>query len=597
MRKPIFIFMSLIMILSMLLAACGAATPTAAPQQEQAPAAEQEEAPAAEQEEAPAPAPTEAPAAEQPEEAQAPAEAKGVMVVSKEQQSSWVRNFNPLLPDGQQRWPTRAGIYESMMVYNVMTSEYVPWLATEFQWNEDSTVLTLTTREGVQWSDGQPFTAKDVAFTFNLMKEVAVFDNFAVWSYLEEVKALDDQHVEFTFSKAYTPGFTDIVHQPIVPEHIWKDVENPAEFANENPVATGPFTEVTVFENQVYQIDRNPNYWQEGKPYFQALRFPAYTDNSAANLALVNGEIDWAGNFIPDADNTYVAKSEGNNYWFPAVGSTVFLYVNTLKEPFDDPNVRKAISMALDREQIVQVAMFDYTHPSDASGLSDSMNAIKDQSVLATGDWVQKNIDKANELLDAAGLAKGPDGIRTLPDGTPLRYDLNVVTGWSDWVTTCEIMSRNLKEIGIDAPVKTSEFSAWFDMITHGNYDMSIGWSNNLPFAFNIYRELMSTETVKPIGENSGVNWHRYGNEEATDLLAQLAASSDPDEQKQLTVELQKIFVENAPAIPLFPGPSWGEFNESRFTGWPNADNPYAKLTPNDPPGMMLVLTNVKPVE
>jgi peptide/nickel transport system substrate-binding protein len=482
-----------------------------------------------------------------------------------------------------------------MLVYNVMTAEYVPWLASAWEWSDDALKLTFTTRDGVMWSDGEPFTAKDVAFTFGLMKDYAEFDNFSVWPNLTEVKAIDDQHVEFTFNKPFTPSFKDIGEQPIVPEHIWKDVEDPVQFTNDSPVATGPFTEVVKFENQIYELGRNSNYWQKCAPYIEGMRFPAYNSNEQANLALINGEIDWAGNFVPDADNTYVSKGEGNNYWFPPVGGTVFLYVNTQKAPFDNPDVRKAISMALDRKQIVKVAMYDYTHPSDATGLSDSMNALKDAAVVESGTWTQQDIAKANELLDAAGLKKGADGIRTLPDGTPLKYDLNVVSGWNDWVATCEIMSRNLKEIGIDAPVKTNEFSAWFDMVKRGQFDMSIGWSNSVPFAFNVYRELMSSETVKPIGEDSAWNWHRYGNEEADELFTKLAASTDPAEQKSLVVDLEKIFVENAPAIPLFPGPSWGEYNESRITNWPTADNPYAKLTPNDAPGNLLVMTVIKP--
>ncbi len=584
MKRPVYVVLAFVMILGLLLSACAPTTSSAATQPP-APAEPTKASDAAKPAE-----PTTAPA-----EPAAQPEGDGVLTISQEQQSAWVRNFNPLLPDKSQRFPTRSGIYEPLFVYNVMKGEFVPWLATDYKWSPDATKLTMTMRDGVKWSDGQPFTAKDVAYTFELLKAHKEFDTQAVWGFLTGVKAVDDKTVEFSFKQAYTPGFIDLAQQPIVAEHIWKDVADPVKYTNENPVATGPFTEIKVFQNQVYELGRNPNYWQEGKPYIKALRFPAYTSNDQANLALVNGEVDWAGNFIPDADNTYVAKNAGNHYWFPAVGGVVFLYLNTQKVPFDNPDVRKAISMGINRAQIVKVAMYDYTHPSDVTGMSDSGNMWKDQKALDAGTWTKFDAAKANEMLDAAGLKKGPDGIRVLPDGKPMKYDLLVVTGWSDWVTTVEIMSRNLKDVGIDAPVKTMEFSAWFDAVKKGNFDLSIGWSTNVPMPFNVYRELMSTETVKAIGEEAGVNWHRYGNADADKLLNELAAATDPAKQKEIVNQLQMVFVENAPAIPLFPGPSWGEYNTNRFVDWPNQDNPYAKLTPNDPPGFLLVLTAVKP--
>jgi peptide/nickel transport system substrate-binding protein len=518
-----------------------------------------------------------------------------VMTVSKEQFSTWTRNFNPMLPDQNQRWPSRAGIYEPMLVYNVMAGEFVPWLATEYKWSSDSKKLTFITRDNVKWSDGQPFTARDVAYTFNLMKQVKVFDTWSVWSYLEAVSALDDRQVEFSFTRAYVPSLPDIGQQPIIPEHIWKDIKDPEKFTNDNPVATGPFTEVKVFQNKIYELGRNPNYWQEGKPYIQGLRFPAFTGNEQAQLALYNSEVDWAGNFIPDAHNTYAAADVNNHYWFPAVGGTIHLYVNTTEKPFDDPNVRKAISMAIDRQQIVSIAEFNYIQPADATGMSDNAATWKDPAVVKSGTWTRHDVAKANEMLDAVGLKKGADGIRIGPNGKPMKYDIHVVTGWDDWLTTVQIIADNLKDVGIAASVKTSEFGAWFDLVQKGNFDMTIGWSTAMPFPYNIYREKMSCETVMPIGQLAGQNWHRFCSKEADDLLNKLAISTDPAEQKKLAVGLERIFVDQAPSIPLFPGPSWGEFSTKRFVGWPDENNPYAKLTPNDPPGFLLILTNVKP--
>jgi peptide/nickel transport system substrate-binding protein len=416
-------------------------------------------------------------------------------------------------------------------------------------------------------------------------------------TYVTGIDAPDDVTVVFTLSQAYSPGLYDLGHQPIVPEHIWKDVTDPATYTNENPVGTGPFTEVGTFEAQYYEILKNPNYWQEGKPYIDGLRFPTYPTNDQANLGMVNGDIDWASHFVPDIEKTYIEKDpEHFHYWFPPTGATVHLYANTTRPPFDDVNVRKAISMALDRDQMVTVAMYDYTHPADATGMSDEFNPFKPEDVVAAGDWVSMNVDKANELLDAAGLAKDGD-VRKLADGTAMEYEILVVTGWSDWVSSCQIMAKNLEEIGIKASVKSYDYPAWIDLVQKGDFDLSIGWGEEGPTPYNFYRGLMSSKTRMEPGEVGIQNWHRFASPEADALLDQFATTSDPDEQAQTVGELAKLYSDSAPAIPLFPGPAWGEFNTMRFTDFPSEENPYALLSCFAFPDALIVLNTIKPVE
>jgi peptide/nickel transport system substrate-binding protein len=518
------------------------------------------------------------------------------LTVIQEQQASWIRNFNPLIAPGTARWPTRAGVYEPLMIFNTLKGEFVPWLAMKHEWSADNKKLTLSLRPGVKWSDGQPFTARDVAFTFELLKKHKALDFSAVWGFLEGVQAKDDMTVEFTLARPFVPGLVYIVHQPIVPEHKWKDVENPVTFTNETPVATGPFTEVKIFQNQIFELGRNPHYWQQGKPAVQSLRFPAYPGNDQANLALLTGELDWAGSFVPDIERVFVAKDkENNHYWFPLVGNTTTLYVNTTKKPFDDVRVRKAISMAIDREQIVKVAMYGYTRPSDATGLSDAHNGWRNPQAVEAGDWTRLDLAKANALLDEAGYKRGEGGVRTAPDKTPLRFEINVVTGWSDWVRAVQIIAQNLKQVGIDATLKTYDFSPYFERIQKGEFDMSIGWTSDEPTPYHVYRDLMGSETIRPIGEVSARNWHRFASKDADALLRAFESTSDAQEQKKLAGQMQMLFVQNAPVIPLFPGPSWGEYSTRRFTNFPNKDNPYAKLTPNSPPENLFVLVEVKP--
>jgi peptide/nickel transport system substrate-binding protein len=524
----------------------------------------------------------------------------GVLVVSVEQHSSWIRNFNPLTTAGAARWPTVAGVYEPLYVFNSVKSEFVPWLAVGHEWRDDNLVLRVATRGGVRWSDGEPFSARDVYFTFDLLRRFPALDSGATWAFLDDVRLVDESQVDFFFQRLYVPGFGQIVAQRIVPEHIWKDVEDPVAFTNENPVATGPFTEVRLFRNQVYELGRNPYYWQEGKPAVEALRFPALPSNDRANLALVFDEVDWAGNFVPAIDRVFVARSpETHDYWFPLTGSTIFLYVNTAKAPFDDVRVRKAFSMAVDRDLLVDVALYRYSRPADATALSDAFLSWKDPEALAAGDWVEYDIDRANALLDEAGYARGEDGFRVDGSGESLTFDIMTVSGWSDWVRAAQVMARGFSEIGVRASVRTYDFGAWFQRVQEGDFDLSLGWSYEGPTPYTFYRWLMSPETVEPVGETASGNWHRFGSAAADSVLKVFEGVADPVEQRRLSAELQRIFVREAPAIPLYPNPSWAEFNTGRFEGFPTEENPYADPSPNKTGAgeVLLVLTTLRPKE
>jgi peptide/nickel transport system substrate-binding protein len=522
----------------------------------------------------------------------------GVLTISIEQHSSWIRNFNPLTPATAPRWPTLAGVYEPLYVFNGIKGELVPWLATATEWRDGARRLRVTLRDGVLWSDGKPFTSRDVAFTFELLRRFPALDRRGLWRFLARVTAVDPRTLDFDFQRVFVPGLEDVVAQLVVPAHVWKDVADPVTFTNETPVGTGPFTEVRSFGNQVYELGRNPRYWQPGKPKVEVLRFPAYPSNDRANLALVFDEVDWSANFVPAIDRVYVARDpEHHRYWFPLTGSTIFLYANTTRAPFDDVRVRKAVSQAIDRALLLDVALYRYSRPADATALSDAYAGWRDPEVAASGDWLRHDVAAANRLLDEAGHARGPDGVRRLPDGKPWRYEVLCVSGWSDWVRAAQVIARGLRELGVDASVRTYDFAAWFQRVQAGEFDLTLGWSFEGPTPYTFYRWLLSSETVKPIGEPAMANWHRYGSPRADALLAEFERTIDPAEQHRLSTALQRTFSEEAPAIPLYPNPSWAEYSTRRFTGFPSAQDPYADPSANkfDRAEVLLVLVNLVP--
>jgi peptide/nickel transport system substrate-binding protein len=515
----------------------------------------------------------------------------GVLVVSQEQQAAWVRNFNPYNPLA--RWPARGGVHEPLLVWNTMQGEYVPWLATAWTWTADARTLAVTLRDGVRWSDGAPFTAADVEFTFALLAAHPALDLEGLAGFLEAVEADGPDRVRFRFRRPYAPGLYYVGQTPIVPAHVWRHVADPVTFTNPAPVATGPFTEVERFDTQLYQLGRNPHYWQ-GPPAVTALRLPALASNEQANFALVAGELDWAGNFVPAIDRVYVGKDPAHHrYWFPLVDGTILLYANTARPPLDDARVRQALSLALDRERLVEVAMYGYTRPADATALDDSLARWRDPEAAAAG-WVRHDPDAAARLLDEAGCPRGAGGVRRC-GGERLALTLQTVAGWSDWVRAAQVIASDLRRIGVDARVRTYDFTAWFDRLQRGDYALSLGWSESGPTPHAFYRALMASDLVRPLGVAAGRNWGRHADPEADAALAALERSLDPAEQHALAVTLQRRFAAAAPAIPLFASPSWAEFSTARFVGFPDADDPYARPTPNRQPESLLVLTRLRP--
>jgi len=128
-----------------------------------------------------------------------------------------------------------------------------------------------------------------------------------------------------------------------------------------------------------------------------------------------------------------------------------------------------------------------------------------------------------------------------------------------------------------------------------GSFDTGIVWSNNGPTPYHFYHGAMSTQTVKPVGEQAFENYHRFGSSEADALLEAFASTTDEAEQQQAIDGLQQLFSETAPLVPLFPGPEWGAYTDVRFTGWPTEDSPYATLSVRAPTTVM-VLTSLEPV-
>jgi len=505
----------------------------------------------------------------------------------------FTNNFSPYAPSASDG--VQGPVYETLLFFNRVDGSVKPWLASSYKFSGDAKSLTFNLRQGVKWTDGQAFTSDDVVFTLNTLKQYPAADSGGLWQYLDQVSAPDANTVTVTFKKAYTPILWYLGGQTwMLPKHLWSSAGDPTKYANTSPVGTGPF-KLKSFSPQLIDYAKNPNYWQPGKPEVAELKYPSYNSNTGAELVLSQGQLDWTGLFTPDIQKTYVNRDPAHNhYWFPT-RNVVMLYLNTAKAPFNKLAVRQAISSALDREQMYKVAESGYEPVSSPTGL-----VLPSNKSFLSPDYANSaytlDTAKSTQLLESAGFKKGSDGIYADASGKKLSFNINVVNGWTDWVTNCQIMADNLKKIGIDSKVNAVSFNAYFSAMQTGTFDSVISWTNAGPTPFFIYNSMLNSSNTKPLGQSAISNWERWNDPTTDALLNQYATSTDPAVQQQAIAGLQKVMVEQVPSIPLVYGATWNEYSTARFTGWPTADNPYASPAPFDYPDNAVVLLNLHPV-
>ncbi len=503
--------------------------------------------------------------------------------------NTYQRNFNPYSPSVLHG--TRAFIYEPLIIHTPMQpGESIPWLAESMEFNDDGTVATFNLREGVEWSDGEAFTADDVAFTFNLMAEHASTNASA--RPIVEAEATDDLTVDVTFEEAQFAYTEAIGNTIIVPEHIWAD-EDPVESTNEEPVGTGPFV-VETFSAQLYTLTKNENYWNADEIDVQEVHYPANTTETF-NTALQAGDLDWSGGFVANIDDIFVSRDpENRGYWYPG-GGLVNVLLNFDEDVFDDVVLREALSLGMNRQQISDVAMQGYTPPAHPTGLplpayeAVMTDEIRDQTL-------EHDPDEANRILDEAGYETGSDGIRVSPDGERLSWDLEIPSSWADWVDITQLLEEQYAEIGIEIVPQGVAYEAWLDARNNGNFEVTLSSVAIGQSPFDMFRAMMSSEyqvDSGPVLSNHG----RYYNDDADEALDAYASTSDEDTRQAALENLQQIVVDELPVIPMVQSPNWFQYNTERWEGFPNEDNPYALGAPFQSPDILLVVHNLTPAE
>ena len=473
--------------------------------------------------------------------------------------------------------------YETPFRYDPLKGTFIPWLASAGKWTSKST-FTMTIRQGVKWSDGQPLTAKDVAYSFNILK-IPTHPQHPLWTDagLKSVKVAGN-NVVFSFSGS--PGYQEFdfyrFNVAIVPQHIFKSYSN-TDITTGNMsdtskiVGSGPYLYQSgaSAESQAVVWKKNPNWWaskslglQVGPRYVVDIKNGT---NAAALSNLLAGNIDLFNNFAPKSAIKGKFKTYFSSAPYHLGANTTWLFPNTTKKPLDDPQFRKALATSINIGQIIDKSYQGLVNKASPTGLLPIWNKWVDKSVVSKYGF-SYNEAKAKSMLAAAGYKDtNGDGFVENKDGSKIDLSIVVPNGWSDWMTAIQVISDSAKNVGIKITPAFPEYGTLVDDRGHARYDMVLGNDrqySNTPWTY--YQYIFNL----PILDNqTTMNYERYTNQTAFNLTQQLDKTPTTNTKAFQTTmsKLQTVFLQDLPAIPLWYNGMWSMVNTQHWTGWPSA--------------------------
>lgn len=501
-------------------------------------------------------------------------------------------NQNPLAPTGSASKSLGYAwvIYESLRQVNDLhpLEDPTPWLAESVTWNDDYTVAEVVAREGVRWSDGEEFTADDIAFTFNLFLDFPAL-NADFPDQLVSAEA-EGSTATITFSRSQYVNQVKLDRTVIVPEHIWAEVDDPVTYTDTEPVGTGPYL-LESWTPQAATLVPNPDYWG-GEPQVAKLQYSSYNDNNGLITALSTGEAQWGWTFIADYEDVYIAQDPEHYHQVAGGGFGVdVLFLNNETKPFDDVAFRRALDMATDRSQISELA---------GSGVWPGITSVTGMPMPSGEDFLapelegvehEVDVEGARDLLAEAGYTWDASDRLVDPDGVAVSFDLTNPAGWNDYLTALDLVKSAAESLGAVATVTPANQDAWFnDIIPFGNFQASLHWTDGGATPWNMYSNIMDGAQYKPLGETASWNFGRYQDDEVTAALAEFAGASDDAARMEAIHTVQQRYVEDVPALVIWARPAVAQYSTQSYTGFPTDEDPYANPQPTGPQAAQIVM-------
>ena len=452
--------------------------------------------------------------------------------------------------------------YDRLTDYRTADNEIAPGLATSWKFSADRKTWTFTLRSGVQWSDGQPLTAADVAYTYNTIMSHPSSVNASEVKTFSSVTAPDDRTVVIT---TRVPTATMLaIDIPIVPAHVWRDLDPTAKLAAgvASLVGSGPFQLVEAKTGQQYRLSRNARYWG-GAPAMDAVVLRYFDNPDAAAQALRKGEIDLVGNLTPAqfgavSKDSSVASNEARGTRYTDLVFNVGAARADGKSIGDghpalrDVRVRAAIEMAIDRRALVDRVLAGHGEVGSAY-FPPTYRPWSWQP----GPGVRRDFDPAaaNRLLDGAGYRRGPDGVRTMPAGGPdagraLAFRLYAPSERTHYAQSGRYVTQWLHDIGIDVELTTKASEQISDQVAAGKFDLFLGgW---LLDPDPDYQLSIQTCGARPDAQGNG-STNGFTCDRTLDALYQKQAEQvEAGQRVRLVQQFQQRLYQLAPQVILY---------------------------------------------
>ena len=531
-----------------------------------------------------------------------------IITVLMDSNDGWVRNFNPFANGSYQF--VNGFMHEHLVLFDTMNNnEEHMWLAEDVISEPDNKTLIVKVRQGVKWSDGEEFNAEDVAFSYTYSKDHPTIDRNGDWGEngkIESVEIVDNFTVKIVMREKNRFHRQDIFLQKmIVPEHIWSKIEDPATYVYENPVVTGPFSEVNTFTPEMVVLGRNPNYWQADKLHVDEMRVPQFNGNDGALALLQSGQVDWAHIFLPNAEETYIQGDDNRKFWY-GMNDAVRVSLNYMtpnegnRKAFNSPEFKQAFSMAVDREGIIDSAVFGYLDRTvpPVTGLPASLLGYRDDEAQKMHkEYTTYDLGKAKTVLTEAGFVDTDgDGFVENPDGSKIQFEILSPAGWSDWNDGAAIVAEGLREIGVDATANAVDLGIIIESWESGAHDALYSAYGNSSNIWKFYFDSIGDASRVKTPTWWSTTQTNYVNEEINEMIAKMPEASD-EELLEITSHIERYFTENMINIPILYNGNWFVYNTSRFTGWSTAENPYCQPALSVHDMKVFHLMNLQPVE